>query len=273
MLLHRAKKKKNWPFWVLTSDNAYNQKSHLHATPAGHASPLISQERSDALCWYDRETSAKNAYRINALGKGTVLTLHACPACQPFMASGIYISEKKCSEPQIMATPQISRYYALHCRGPGHGHCFDVICWIIAAASTPTLSYTCRACMVSSATLSLLPVKLPFTVSSVQSTFSCCCCKHMSMSGNDFVRTIGRPRRSTDPLNSTRIAVAAKAVACLPVSTRRPTTTESLDCAHSRVATITMHSCPCQFVSAQAVHNLFVIICTKGIEAKATFRN
>ena len=27
--------------------------------------------------------------------------------------------EKKCSEPQIMVTPQISRYYALHCKGQG----------------------------------------------------------------------------------------------------------------------------------------------------------
>jgi len=43
-------------------------------------------------------------------------------------------------------------------------------------------------------------------------------------------------------------------IPCLPVPTNPPSITESLNCAHSRVATIIMHSCSCQFVSAQTVH-------------------
>jgi len=43
---------------------------------------------------------------------------------------------------------------------------------------------------------------------------------------------------------------------CRLVCTKRPSTTESLNCAHSRVATVIMPSCPCQFLFAQAVHVL-----------------
>ena len=43
---------------------------------------------------------------------------------------------------------------------------------------------------------------------------------------------------------------------CRLVSTKFPSTTESLNCAHSRVATVIMPSCPCQFFSDQAVHVL-----------------
>jgi len=43
---------------------------------------------------------------------------------------------------------------------------------------------------------------------------------------------------------------------CRLIATKRPSTTISLNCAHSRFATIIMPSCPCQFPSAQAVHAL-----------------
>ena len=43
-------------------------------------------------------------------------------------------------------------------------------------------------------------------------------------------------------------------ILCFPVSKNLPSTTESLICVHSRVATAIMHSCPCQLVSAQSVY-------------------
>jgi len=81
----------------------------------------------------------------------------------------------------------------------------------------PTLSYTCRARMVVSATMILSPVKLPLQILTTEFTFTCCSYRywHLNMSGKDFVRTIGWPRRSIDLLNSTsyNITVAGKAVA------------------------------------------------------------
>jgi len=49
------------------------------------------QQQSDGLRFHDRETSAKDGHRINAPGMGTVLTVHACLARPPFMASRIYM--------------------------------------------------------------------------------------------------------------------------------------------------------------------------------------